>query len=399
MEQGRQFEKLRVLSSGIFGLILMLGIARFAYTPLLPLMLDQTAMSLSQGGWLASVNYMGYLSGVLIAAGIRDLRLKDMLYRWGLLVAIVSTFGMAVTESAWLWAAMRYLAGLSSAAGLMLGTGLIMNWLIRHQHRPELGIHFSGIGLGIVFCAGLVGLLSSHLSVEEQWVVFGVLGVLCAWPAWRWLPRLGQGTHTVTGQLLAEHRPSSAFLLVFMLAYLCAGVGYVISATFIVEIIKHQSGAAEHGLLAFGVLGIFAAPACILWDLIARKTGYLNALFLAFCIHTLSMVIPLLAQTLVAAYVSAALYGATFIGIVSLVLTVAGLFYPARPANMMSKMTISYGLAQILAPAVAAVLSTPDAGYRSGLVLAAVFMVIGCVLMAILILQARRDTEILAVLQ
>ena len=107
-----QAERLKVLSAGIFSLILMLGIARFAYTPLLPLMQQQAGLGLSAGGWLAAVNYMGYLSGALIASLICDLELKDRLYRIGLVVAALTTVGMAVTEQVWLWALFRFFAGL-----------------------------------------------------------------------------------------------------------------------------------------------------------------------------------------------------------------------------------------------------------------------------------------------
>ncbi|MCG8099459.1 MAG: YbfB/YjiJ family MFS transporter, partial [Candidatus Thiodiazotropha taylori] len=146
-------ERLKILVAGILSLILTLGIARFAYTPLLPIMQQQAGLGISEAGWLASINYIGYLSGAIIAALISDLMLKDRLYRIGLIVAVVTTIGMGMTENFWIWSMLRFFAGLSSAAGLLLGSGLILNWLIRHDHRSELGIHFSGLGAGIAICA------------------------------------------------------------------------------------------------------------------------------------------------------------------------------------------------------------------------------------------------------
>ncbi len=87
-------QRIQVLSAGILSLILTMGIARFAYTPILPLMQQQAGLGMDQGGWLAAVNYMGYLSGALIASLISDLVLKDRLYRAGLVVAVLSTIGM-----------------------------------------------------------------------------------------------------------------------------------------------------------------------------------------------------------------------------------------------------------------------------------------------------------------
>ena len=77
----------------------------------------------------------------------------------------------------------------------------------------------------------------------------------------------------------------------------------------------------------------------------------------------------------------AILFGGTFIGIVSLVLTMAGRYYPTRPAKMMGKMTIAYGVAQILAPAITGYLATGSGNYNDGLYLAAILMVLGTAMM------------------
>ena len=89
--------RIRVLIAGVCGLTLMLGVARFAYTPLLPIMQAEAGLGQEEGAWLASINYLGYLTGVLIAALISDMQLKDRLYRIGILLAIITTAGMAMT--------------------------------------------------------------------------------------------------------------------------------------------------------------------------------------------------------------------------------------------------------------------------------------------------------------
>jgi MFS family permease len=119
--------------------------------------------------------------------------LKDRLYRIGLVLAVLTTGMMALAESPLLWGASRYLAGLSTAAGLMLGSGLILNWLLRHGHRAELGLHFSGLGLGIVVGALLVELAAPLLDWRGQWWLL-TAGALLLVPAWRWLPRPNSGS-------------------------------------------------------------------------------------------------------------------------------------------------------------------------------------------------------------
>ena len=77
----------RVLCAGVCALVLTLGLARFAYTPLLPIMRAQADLSLLAGGWLAAINYAGYMSGVLLATAVGDVERKFRLYRIGLLLA------------------------------------------------------------------------------------------------------------------------------------------------------------------------------------------------------------------------------------------------------------------------------------------------------------------------
>ena len=380
-----QTERLKVLSAGILSLILMLGIARFAYTPLLPLMQQQAGLGVSEGGWLAAINYLGYLCGAIIVSFINNLILKDRLYRIGLVVAVVTTAGMGLTENIWLWSLFRFFAGLSSAAGLLLGSGLILNWLIRHEHKSELGIHFSGLGVGIALCAIAVELLHSHFDWSQQWLLLTVMGLLLLIPAWSWLPRPDLSAVTRSGEVMIDRPPSWPFLRLFMAAYFCAGVGYVVSATFIVAIVEQLPGLAGKGTWSFVVLGLAAAPACIIWDLIARRYGDLNALFVAFLLQALGILLPVIEPNLTFVIIGSILFGGTFIGIVSLVLTMAGRFYPTRPAKMMGKMTISYGVAQIMAPVIIAVLAKFSWGYSDGLYLASAMMVVG----ALLILRLR----------
>ena len=103
-------------------------------------------------------------------------------------------------------------------AGLLLASGLVLNWLIRHQLRAELGAHFAGLGLGVVVSGLAVGAMLPRLDWSTQWLVLGVLGLGFFLPAWRWMPapQLAgtSSTPTVTP-------PSSRWMRYFMAAYFC----------------------------------------------------------------------------------------------------------------------------------------------------------------------------------
>lgn len=374
-------QRIRVLLAGVFSQILCVGIARFAYTPLLPIMQEQTWMGDAAGGWLAAVNYLGYISGALIAASINDLKLKDTLYRIGLVLAIITTAAMAFTENLSLWMLLRYLAGLASAGSMLIASGLILNWLIRNDHRGELGIHFAGIGLGIAIAALLVELMM-YLSQgwAQQWLWLSLLGLILAIPAWAWLPRPVAGNVTSGGAILTDSPPSNRFMWLMMAAYFCAGYGFVITATFIVAFVERQPELAGMGPLTFVFVGLAAAPAVMLWDIVARHAGYLNALLLTFIIQVGGILLPVIYPTLPVVLLSALLFGGTFVGSVSLVLTMAGRLYPTKPAKLMGKMTISYGTAQVIAPALTGMLAAKFGNYDLGLWIAGGFVVVGILL-------------------
>ncbi|EHR40987.1 MULTISPECIES: YbfB/YjiJ family MFS transporter [Alishewanella] len=387
--------RLKVLLAGFFSQLLCLGVARFAYTPLLPLMQQQSMLDDASGGYLAAVNYLGYMSGALLAASLNSLALKDRLYRFGLLLAIISTLGMALTENIWLWAFWRYLAGLSSAGSMLIASGLILHWLLQHKLRAELGVHFAGLGLGIALAALAVELmLWLDFDWRQQWYLLALLGVALAVPAWRWLPPPVL-TDTSQQQTAMQPEPGSRFIRLMLFSYFGAGYGYVVTATFIVTIVERLPGLTGSGNLAFVLLGLAAAPAVLVWDLLARGLGFLNAIILALLLQTLAIVLPLTVPGLWPVLFSAALFGATFIGVVSLVLTMAGRLYPTKPARLMGKLTLAYGLAQVIAPAITGVLAKATGSYQPGLLLAAGFVALS----ALLLYWLKRTDQTLAQLQ
>ncbi|WPL19475.1 MFS transporter, aromatic acid:H+ symporter (AAHS) family [Thiorhodovibrio winogradskyi] len=368
---------LLVLSSGIFALVLTMGVARFAYTPMLAHMQAQTGLSDALAGWLAGWNYLGYLSGLLLVTALKDLMLKDRLYRIALVLAVLTTAMMALDDAPLLWGVSRYLAGISTAGGLMLGSGLILNWLIRHGHRGELGLHFSGIGLGILVGALVVELAALATDWRGQWWLLTALGALLLVPAWGWLPRPNQGTPLAHHHSAGTQEPGPLWLWLLQGAYLCAGFGYVVNATFTVLITEQQPALAGQGGLMWMLVGLAATPAPLLWDRLARRLGYLHALQWGYGLQILGILLPVFSPTLVAAVISALLFGWTFIGIVSLVLTMVGVRYPAHPAAIMARLTLGYGVAQIIAPVVAGELAENTGRFDLSLLMVAAIMLLG----------------------
>lgn len=377
-----EISKFRMLLTCVLGVVATIGIARFAYTPMIPEMARGTGMSESVAGYLAAANYAGYLSGALLISFIHSLALKARLYKIGLLTAVLTSMAMALTTLEPIWYLLRYLSGLSSAAGMLLGGGLLMHWLMKRNHKAELGIFFSGLGIGIVITAILAVIIKDIFSWDQQWLVYSAVTLILIIPVWFWLPDFS------VEQPLAKHCTKhsslpSSFMPVLQLAYFCAGAGYVISATFLITIAESIEALAGQGWMIWLVAGISCAPASALWDKIINTTGQWQALFIAYFLNALSILILLLSQDLTAVILSALIYGASFIGIVSMMLSMVGRLFPDNPSKPMSRLTFSYGIAQVIAPAIVGYMAEYYGNFNNGLILTLVIMLAGSIALII----------------
>jgi len=374
----------QVITGGICGLVLTLGLARFVFTPLLPVMQLQTGLTDAAAGGLAAINYAGYISGALAVAWIDDSRWRHLLYGLGLWLALLTTAAMALTTWMPAWALSRYLGGLSGAAGMLLGSGLVLGWLMRQGRRPELGLYFIGIGLGVVVSAAGAWALSFYWTRwSDQWLAFAAIGLVFFVPAWLWRPPVPPApAPAVSGA--AVPLISRRWMLTMAGSYFAAGWGFVISATFTVAIVEREPALAGQGALAWALVGLAAMPAVFLWDKAARRWGDTRALLLAFGLQTLSVVLPAVSGSLAAALMGAIGYGATFIGIVSMTLSLVGRRAPQNPGKAMARLTLSYGAAQMLAPVVAGAMAQATGTFKGALWLTAAVMAAGMALLATL---------------
>lgn len=384
-----ELTRVRVYFAGICSLIVTAGVARFSYSLLLPIMQDGAGLSELGGGWLATSNFMGYMAGVLLASKLHNLNYKYNLHRAYLILSVITSVAMVMTTDIVLWAVLRFLAGTCASGGFIIASGLILKWLVKNNHRAELGIHFAGAGVSIIVTSVLVEvMLRLSADWQQQWLALAFMAAIVAIPAWLWIPHPFVDGQDVT--TTKDNPPSRMFTSLMMLAYFCAGYGYAVSSTFIVDIVERTPGLEGRGTLAFLLIGFAVMPAALVWDRIARKTGYLYALLVAYILQVAGIILPAINDTLPVVLLSALLFGGTFIACVSLVLTMAGKFFPSNPARFMGVMTLAYGAAQIIAPVFTGYLTAAFGSYNLGLYLSAGVMIIGAVFLLGLVRLERR---------
>ena len=164
-----------------------MGIGRFAFTPVWPLMAHDAALSLEQGGWLASANYAGYLLGALIAAAWPPRRPLAALGA-SLLAVAALTLAMPLPHSVAGWAALRLAAGWASALGFIC----VASWRPARAGDPiepaASAVVYAGVGAGIA-ATGLacLALMAAGATAAQCWMALGALALALSMAAW---PRL-----------------------------------------------------------------------------------------------------------------------------------------------------------------------------------------------------------------
>jgi len=376
-----------VTLAGICALILTMGIARYAFTPMIPFMVDQTDMTESLAGWLAGWSYIGYLVGLFIVWLMRDLRLKDFFFRYGLFIAVITTAAMALHDHRLVWYVSRFFAGISTAFGFMLGTGLVLKWLLHYREKQELGLHFAGAGLGIVASALIVGFSGEYLlgglDWRGQWVVLAVVGALLAGPAFLLMPIPKSEQIAAAAVHDRSSEPSKRWLTLLTIAYVCAGVSNTVNITF-TSLITEFVPLKDKGTEMWLYVGLAAAPAPFIWDRIARKVGYLNSIRAAFVVNIASNLIMVASHSYFAVSISSLMFGFAFMGIVSLTLTIIGNKYRYRATQVMAQLTLGYCLAQIVSPILAGYIAELSGSFNVALCFISAVMALGMIALTIM---------------
>lgn len=387
---------LAVALAGMAALAVAMGIGRFAFTPLLPMMLHDGVVTLAGGSWLATANYLGYLIGALacmalpwVAPRARQRWHAVRLARWGLAATVLLTLGMALPLPG-AWPALRFAAGVASALVFLNVSVWCMVRLVALGHAALGGLIFCGPGLGIV----LTGLSASAMvalgwPAAAGWAVFGVLSVgLCTaiWPVLQGLalPAPAAAAQT-SGLALPGQGPLARTGLT--LAYGLAGLGYIVTATFLPVIARAAlpAGSPWPDLfwplfgagVALGALLSTRTPAA--WD---RRW----LLMAAYAVQAGAIALSLVWPGPMGFALGSLLLGLPFTAITFYALQEARRVWPAAGDSFPGLLTAAYGIGQIVGPPMVAWMlhhaATQGQGFMYGLAVAAVALGGGAVVYA-----------------
>jgi predicted MFS family arabinose efflux permease len=344
---------------GLAAMAAAVGIGRFVYTPILPVMVADLGMSKATAGFIASANFLGYLAGALLAAtpyvrGSRRAWLIAMLA-----VSAVTTGAMGLASSTAAFLVLRFVGGVASAFVLVFASALVLDRLSAADqpifltaHGRQLSdlsaIHFAGVGTGIVVSAVLVSALAwEGFGWRAMWLASGVAALL----ALAIVPRLVPERTETAAATTHGSRPRGLAPLV--VAYGLFGFGYVITATFLVAIVRGSEQVRPLEPAVWIVFGVAAVPSVALWMWAGRGIGIARAFALACILESAGVAASVLWIDAAGILLAAALLGGTFMGLTALGLVRARQLASGDPRRTLAIMTAAFGLGQIVGPAFA----------------------------------------------
>ena len=303
--------------AGLCASLVGLGLARFAYTPLIPALIAAKWFSPSDAVYLGAANLAGYLAGALIARELSARAGSVRALRAMMLLAALCCFACSMPVSfAWFFA-WRFLAGVAGGVIMVLAASTILPHVPASKRGFVGGIIFAGVGLGVAASGTLVPLLLQQ-GLKESWIGLGILSTLLTLASWKaWPsdtaerksndPRPRSRQSTAVRALSVEYGFNALALvphMVFLVDFVARGLGQGISA----------------GSNYWVLYGIGATVGPLLTGHLADRAGFGPALRVAFLIEAVAILLPAVTTAAPVMIASSVIVGGFTPGIVPLVL-------------------------------------------------------------------------------
>ncbi len=389
IEESNERSSLVIALAGAMSLAVAMGIGRFAFTPLMPMMLHDGLIDIEGASWLASANYLGYLIGALLCTfqpalwarwSLPPLAASAMV-KTGLSLTCALTAAMA-TEISSGWAPLRLLTGVTTAITFVYTTTWCLGNLARLNRPAAGGLVYVGPGIGIAG-SGLLATLMVQLDWRSAsgWIAFALLAALATllvWPIYRddrgLQPSAGAQAATAAGGSTAEKAALT-------IAYGLAGFGYIITATFLPVMARAALPGSIWLDLFWPLLGVAVALGAVLASRMPSRIDQRWLLVACYLMQALGVVIVNWLPTLAGFAIGSVLVGLPFTAITFFVMQVGRRLHPASAPTIIGLLSGSFALGQIIGPPLAAAMiaRAPDraSGFAWAIDLAAATLLVG----------------------
>jgi MFS family permease len=331
----------------MLALAIAIGIGRFAFTPILPMMQKDYGLTLRLAGLLASANYAGYFIGALSAIWIRIS--IAMVVRLSLVSVALLTAAMALVHEPLPWLLLRFLAGMTSAWVFVFASAYSLQQLAALGSQRFSGIVFGGVGFGIALTGSLcLWFLHLSWSADRAWSIVGFLALLLATACWSGYRGAGPAAASASKALAAPLRLSRH--LGMILCYAMLGFGYIIPGTFLPAMARQVIADPAVFGWAWPIFGVAALVSTLIAGGLSAYLSNRRIWAMSHVVMAIGVAMPVFSPGMAGIVVAALCVGSTF-----LVATMAGMqearaVAPEHASQLMAALTAAFGLGQIVGP-------------------------------------------------
>jgi predicted MFS family arabinose efflux permease len=350
-----------------------LGVGRFVYTPILPAMLTALGWSKADAGLIASANFLGYLIGALLAGRPLVAARPRFWLLTALAVSAVSTAAMAMPSDIASFAGLRFIGGIASAFVIVCASTLVLERLSLSGRGPLSAIHFAGVGFGIMISAIAVStLLAWGADWRSLWIGSGSIAVLATIAAAVLIPPADKVKVSSNAEAFG---PGPSKIGAMVVAYGLFGFGYVITATFLVAIVRLTDDIRMLEPWVWTLVGLAAIPSVTIWAALGARIGIMNAFAIACVIEAVGVAASVEWVTITGVCFAALLLGGTFMGLTALGFMAARALSAGDTHRSLGRMTASFAIGQMAGPTLAGFLSEQSGSFRLASLIAAAALI------------------------
>ncbi|MCB8887606.1 YbfB/YjiJ family MFS transporter [Vreelandella malpeensis] len=374
--------ELPILLTGIMATLAGIGIARFAYTPLLPAIIEHEWFTVNQGAYLGAANLLGYFLGALAAHWLSE-RFAPRRVVGASFLCIALSFLLCAWPGTFAWFFVwRLVSGIAGAVLMVVGPSLALAATPTERRAHVGAMVFTGIGLGALLSSFIVPWLLAF-SLTVTWVALGLLcaaaGMLCI----AGVRRLSSAPAARSASR-EDHSAPGIGLAVWLImgAYALDAVGFVPHTLFWVDYLARENAlGSEAAALQWGIFGFGALCGPFMIKELAHRVGWHSGLIVAFVAKAGAVALPVFSLALVSQSASSFLVGAMIPGIVALTSgRLATLVGPAAHKKYWGQATAAFAAAQALAGYAMSALYAPLGTYGPLFTISSAMLIAGVVL-------------------
>lgn len=387
-----------VVAAGSASLAIAMGVGRFAFTPILPMMVHDGVLDLHVAGYLATANYVGYLAGALAAMVVPKTWEHTTVIKLALLLTVAFTALMALPiPSAWI--ALRFLAGVASAVGFVFTSG----WALAELSGTASSIGsaiYTGPGAGIAL-SGIVAtaMTAAGSTAQWSWMTFAMMSAVMSALIWRVFRRKARAVDAfyLGASRVTSGRVPRGEIPLFAVAYGLAGFGYIVTATYLPVIAKNAIPGSPLLTIFWPLFGLAGVAGSLVAARLRKNADARLYLIASYLVQAAGVAISVFWQDAVGLALSSILVGLPFTAISFFAMNEVRRIRISHHARHMGLLTAMFAVGQILGPPVVGVIlrqgSNVDAGFALALGIASTTLVVGAAIFAVMMILFPAETS------